>query len=331
MSGKARKYSTIVALAALIVAGWMIRNQGFRAKNSRASSFHTGRSDLAAGRIGQDSRDFSLYNLLAVPPDELEHIDIALMNLICAQDLKGSEACDIEACLRNLDEWAGQIEEDTKARTKAYYRNPDRYNNSLNMFKVVNMILTLKNEIGVDYNLEIMKKTEFYNSRDFFLHGCLTGKKEGGCISIPTLCVAVGRRLGYPLKLVLTRQHVFFRWDDGKEVFNMEACCPGCDTHPDDYYKKWPFAIKNDEVILNHYLKSLTPAQELALFLQTRGHCLYDSGDVAEAMIMYAYAHKLMPNSLGMLAHVDRAFAHELQRFRRMKANMQDVEAEQTP
>ena len=136
MSGKARKYSTIVALAALIVAGWMIRNQGFRAKNSRASSFHTGRSDLAAGRIGQDSRDFSLYNLLAVPPDELEHIDIALMNLICAQDLKGSEACDIEACLRNLDEWAGQIEEDTKARTKAYYRNPDRYNNSLNMFKV---------------------------------------------------------------------------------------------------------------------------------------------------------------------------------------------------
>ncbi len=73
---------------------------------------------------------------------------------------------------------------------------PERYDNSVNLFKIVNMILTLKNAIGVDYDQDIMQNSDFHDSRDFFLHGCLNGEMKGGCISIPTLCVTVGRRLG---------------------------------------------------------------------------------------------------------------------------------------
>ncbi len=261
----------------------------------------------------------TLDQLLSIVPAEIEQVDIARMNLICAQGLKGSEDLNLEECLRILDQWADEVKTDTQSRTQAFHDNPTKYDNSVNLFKVTNMILTLKNQIQVDYNQEIMKKTEFQEARDFFLHGCLTGNKQGGCISIPTLCVAVGRRLGYPLKLVLTREHVFFRWDDGKEVFNMEACCPGCDTYPDDYYRNWPHKINEKDVKLNDYLRSLTPAEELGLFLETRGHCLYDNGKIEESLVCYAYAYKLMSNSVSRLANINKVLNKEVKKFQELK------------
>lgn len=185
----------------------------------------------------------------------------------------------------------------------AYYNNPVKYDNSVNMFKVVTMILCLKNDIGVDYSLDIMNREVFPDSKDVFIHGCLTGKKQGGCVSIPTLCVAVGRRLGYPLQLACTRKHVFFRWDDSKEVFNMEACIKGCDTRTDEHYKNWPEQVSKKEIKANKFLKSLTPKEELALFLETKGHCLFDTERIAEAQVMYANAYRLMPtlNRLGYM------------------------------
>jgi len=274
------------------------------------------KSELGSPGLSQEAGDIVVLNqLLAASPEELQRVDIGLMNLLCAEDLKGSEDLNVSKFLATLDEWTNVVSVDTARRMAAYYRNPSKYDNSPNLFKAVTMILTLKNTIGVDYNMEIMQRDEFPDSKDVFLHGCLSGKKEGGCISIPVLCVAVGRRLGYPLKLVLTRQHVFFRWDDGKEVFNMEACCPGCDTHPDDYYRHWPKKLDESEITANHLLKSLTPSEELGLFLETRGHCLFDVGRLAEAQIMYAYAYKLMPAQV-RLAHMDRAIRSELKKSR---------------
>ncbi len=280
-----------------------------------AALFLLSASSSNSTRQASEDTNLTFDQLLSMSPQELENIDIALMNLICAKDLNGAENLDIKACLKTLDKWAEIVEKDTKARLPNYHNNPANYDNSINLFKIVNMVLCLKDQIGMDYNQKIMQSTDFSNSRDFFIHGCITGKKEGGCISIPLTCVAVGRRLGYPLKLVTTRQHIFFRWDDGKEVFNMEACCPGCDSHPDKYYMNWPFKITKADVKLNNYLKSLTSAEELAICLQTRGHCLYDNGKVTEAQLMYAYAYKLMPDSLDMLAGIQETFNHEIKKF----------------
>lgn len=268
----------------------------------------------------------TLDQLLALTPDELQDVDIALVNLISATGLKGSEDLDISQSLATLDAWAQKIKLDTQSRMSAFYQDPSRYDNSANLFKVVNMVLTLKNAIGVDYDQAIMSRTEFHDSRNFFLHGCLTGDKLGGCISIPTLCVAVGRRLGYPLKLVLTREHVFFRWDDGKEIFNMEACCPGCDTYPDAYYRQWPCELGDIDIKLNGYLRSLTAVEELAVFIQTRGHCLFDTGNIADAQLMYAHAYRLMPDSLDMLAHMRKTVNYEIEKFQNISARMKHEE-----
>jgi len=264
---------------------------------------------------------YSVDTFIMMSADELEKVDIALVNLVCAKNLKGSESLDINKCLKTLDKWAEIIKEDTSKRLPSFHANPARYDNSVNLFKVVNMVLTLKEQIGVDYNLEIMKTTNFIDSKNFFIHGCIEGNKRGGCISIPILCVCVGRRLGYPLKLVLTREHVFFRWDDGKEVFNMEACCPGCNSYPDEHYKNWPKKITDEDVINNAYLRSLTPSEELGLFLETRGHCLFDEGKISDALVMYSYAYKLMPDSISRLANIDMVLRHEIKKFTKMEGS----------
>ena len=45
----------------------------------------------------------SLAELLALSPDQLEKVDIALMNLLCAEGLRGSEDLDAQQCLDTLD------------------------------------------------------------------------------------------------------------------------------------------------------------------------------------------------------------------------------------
>ena len=268
--------------------------------------------DRLSMTVSQTPLDASLTlnDLLTMPQRDLEGIDFAEMNLICVQGLNGSEDLDIGRCLATLDKWADICRKDIGARLPTFPQYATKYNNSINLFKVVNMVLTLKNTIGVDYNPEIMKRHTYPDSKDVFIHGCLTGKKQGGCISIPVLCVSVGRRLGYPLKLVLTKEHVFFRWDDGNEVFNIEACCPGCDSFPDDYYKIWPNKISDKEIKQNNLLKSLNPNEELSLSLETRGHCLFDAGKTAEAQIMYAHAYKRMPTMV-KLSYFDKVIRTE--------------------
>lgn len=312
------RYSPVIFLLGLVVgimAGYFFTGQDDRTL-ATASALN---NSIPVYSINESltniSNVSSIEQLLALPEDELSQVDIALMNLICAQGLNGSEALDINKCLVILDDWTARIKADTQARLPAYHANPAKYDNSVNLFKLVNMILILKNNMGVDYNLDIMQSADFLDSRDFFLHGCLTGKKQGGCISIPVMCVAVGRRLGYPLKLALTREHVFFRWEDGREVFNMEACCPGCDTFPDDHYKTWPNKLSDMDVELNDYLRSLTTAEELGLFLETRAHCLYDIGHIPEALVYYARAYELMPSSLDRLANIHKVFNHQIKKF----------------
>jgi hypothetical protein len=51
----------------------------------------------------------TLAELLALPPDQLENVDIARIDLLCAEGLPGAESLDVEQCLRTLDEWARYV------------------------------------------------------------------------------------------------------------------------------------------------------------------------------------------------------------------------------
>jgi hypothetical protein len=168
------------------------------------------------------------------------------------------------------------------------------------------------------------------NSRDLFLHGLLAAEHGddridspqigfgsspavqhsrvlpqsishsrplGTCSSMPVLYVAIGRRLGYPLKLVTTKAHLFIRWEGATERFNLEATGRGMNRYDDEHFKRWPFPVTEDEIRADGYLKSLAPAEELALFLSLRGHCLKEAGRTAEAAGAYAEATRFAPDA----------------------------------
>jgi hypothetical protein len=54
------------------------------------------------------------YGLLAMTPEELARVDIALMNLLCAKGLPGAEKLDIPPALRKRDEWAAKVRFETE-------------------------------------------------------------------------------------------------------------------------------------------------------------------------------------------------------------------------
>ena len=95
------------------------------------------------------------------------------------------------------------------------------------------------------------------------------------------------------------------------ERFNIEATGEGLSCFPDEYYHTWPEPLTAEEIASGQYLKSLTPDEELAVFLSARGNCLEANGRYAEARTAYAEAHRLAPKTTLYRGLLDRVTAKE--------------------
>jgi len=242
-----------------------------------------------------------LGHLLALSPGQLEGTDIAAMNLACAQGLPGAENTDMGDALHTLDSWADHVRQETERNFHRFTDNPAQFHNSESWWRAAMMITVLQQDCGVRYNLTRMQDLSMTHAEDVFMPGLLGPRREGTCASMPVFYVAIGRRLGYPLHLVTTRGHCFARWEseDGKVRFNIEATSLGMVCHSDDYYKSWPYTLSQDDLNSGIFLRNLTSAEEMALFLELRGSVLDALPNRApEAELAYAEAHALVPNNI---------------------------------
>lgn len=253
--------------------------------------------------------------LTALSPEKLEQVDIALMNLLCAEGLLGAENLEIEECLAVLDQWAEVVKQSEQKYSGQFFQNRQKYDNSYAKFQAVNLGLTLKEDLKCGYNqslvksgaMEDIRSTRFFrNSSDLFLHGFIE-KRTGSCSSLPVLMVAIGRRCGYPLYLVTCKGHLFCRWDNGKERFNIETACPGVDSKPDSYYMRWPHPTNIAEINREKFLKSLNHTEELAVFARLRASCLEENKRYREASEAYSFALPSFPESKYLKAYLSNA------------------------
>ena len=248
-----------------------------------------------------------MQELAALGPAELDGTDIALMNLVCAQDLPGAENLDVQECLATLDQWAEHVKSETARNNHHFREDPAFYYNSESFYKMLMMAVVVYEDFGIRYNpkwiappSEVHADDHFFaDSRDILINGMLGPQRMGTCSSMPILYIALGRRLGYPLKLVTTKQHLFMRWDTPTERFDMDATGKGLDKYDDDYYKKWPFPITEQEIRDQDYLKSLSTREELSVFFSIRGACLTEAGRLAEATASFDAAYRRAPNWKG--------------------------------
>jgi hypothetical protein len=187
--------------------------------------------------------------LVMLPEDELARLDIALVNLACAADLPDAPGPVVwEACIKRLDHWASLIGGYTERLLPKFRRSPHEYEHSEAYFRMLCLATVLQRDCGVRYNPAKVSPDVPLDTADSFIHGAVLG--EGGtCCSLPVVWAAVGRRLGYPLKLVscLSEKfsHLFLRWEGpgSRKRFNIEATTHlGFATPSDDDFRTGRFA-----------------------------------------------------------------------------------------
>src|SRR6516225_11983135 len=164
-----------------------------------------------------------LTEFIRCPLESIDEYDIAVLNIRCAQGLPGSENIDERRLIGWLDRAARKVKSETRRHWYRFNDSPNTYKNSPGYFCCYFLLQVLQEDFGVRYNPARVCDTQFQDpkcfdpdfrdSRDLFIHGMIDGP-GGTCASMPVIYVAVGRRLGYPLKLVETRGHLFVRWDD---------------------------------------------------------------------------------------------------------------------
>ncbi|HEX3359209.1 MAG TPA: transglutaminase family protein [Tepidisphaeraceae bacterium] len=235
------------------------------------------------------------------PAGDSARYQLAEMNLMSAIGLPGTEEMDIGAMLGTLDAWANQVALTTRKSIGAYHVNRAKFG-SLAEFRIAVMIHVLCDEIGIRYNPARLADPEnFDDPADSFIHGLLGPKRTGTCASLPVLLVAMGRKLGYPLKLKLAPAHCFCCWDAPEERFNIEWHEGGLNSHPDEHYREWPYKwtpeLYSKEREQGMFLFALAPQQELSHFAHMRAaHLAPLSGRLNEALETMRVAYELWPN-----------------------------------
>jgi hypothetical protein len=248
-------------------------------------------------------------SLLRDSPTNLARRDIAEMNLLCAHGLPGAEEMDIREYLGTLNQWTRAIGRRVGELLPYFRANPDSVGMpaecSEAFFRAIYLATALHRDFGVHYDPRYKKpddsldyRTIYRDCKYLLMNGTLSEKRYGSCNSIPVLLVAIGRRLGYPVKLACNVWHVWARWEspNGGERFNIDASCDGGADAPDDeHYKSFPHEMPSFGVASGYYLNSFTPADELALFLMSRSWVLQANERFREALPCLARCCFLAP------------------------------------
>jgi tetratricopeptide (TPR) repeat protein len=137
---------------------------------------------------------------------------------------------------------------------------------------------------------------------DLFLHTVMD-KKQGYCLSLSVLYLAIGERLGLPLYGVVVPGHFFVRYDDGRTRFNIETTSKG--GYADDEHYRNKFKVPNGSYSI--YMENLNKIQTLGCFFNNLGNSYDKVGDTAQAMLALERAIEInptLPESLMNLGNI---------------------------
>jgi len=126
---------------------------------------------------------------------------------------------------------------------------------------------------------------------DLFLHSVLD-RRQGQCLGLSILYLAIGERLGLPLYGVVVPGHFFIRYDDGWMRFNIETTSKGGFVENEYYISKYNVPQCNNDSI---YMINLNKIQTLGCFFNNLGSSYYKVGDRELALAAYKGAVQINP------------------------------------
>jgi tetratricopeptide (TPR) repeat protein len=210
-----------------------------------------------AGKAGLNVT--SLDEVLRLPD---EHIDLATAALIASE--YWSDMVHGRRYLEQLDAMALEI----LSRLRAQRLQP----NTFQAIPVINQYLF--EELG-------FKTISHANDpNDLFLHSVMD-RRQGYCLSLSVLYLALGERLGLDLHGVVVPGHFFVRYDTGRVRYNIETTSNGVSPPDEHYIAKFKVPQDGRNSI---YLKNLNKRQTLGCFFNNLGNVYSDIGDMDTAL-----------------------------------------------
>jgi len=258
----------------------------------------------------------TLWDLLAMNPNQLAKVDIAVVNLRCAEWMPGAEKIDIASELHKLDIIAAWVKHETEEYSYQLDQHPELYHGVKGKYEM-DMLATVLQEdyhmhydpaqaaIEADGKMGTPEDTFVHDARNLFINGVID-RAMGTCANMPVFEAAIARRLGYPVYLAEASNHLYLQWIDGSTKFNIEATSPGgLNEHPDDFYRHWPHEVSPQDAEKFYYFKPLSPRDELALFLSNRTSMLLYQGEWMPAMRCQAKAVELAEHKGDLNLYLD--------------------------
>lgn len=141
----------------------------------------------------------NLASLVELSPDALAQLDIARVNLLCAESLPGAEHLIVANSLAVIDQMAARVRSETERHLYRYQRNPAEFENSEGCFRMIMLMVVLAEDFQVHYATNKIASAAsvsmgdgfFADPQDVFLHGLTGANHRGTCSSLPVLQVAV--------------------------------------------------------------------------------------------------------------------------------------------
>lgn len=221
------------------------------------------RSAVAWKKLRSSYRVDSLERLLQLGA---EQYDIATAAFLIFKDI--DPALEIDASLCEVDRIASVILKKMPKRV-----SPER-------------ALTL-------INAHLFDVMEFRHADLIHKFGILSSvleNREGNCLGLSTLYLAVGRRLGLPLFLVKVPHHALVRYCDGRTTINIETQEKG--AFYDDASVRKDFKIRDEPGFLNN----LTAKEEVAHLLIQRGIEWQERDEYDRAIADFTLSTELVPD-----------------------------------
>jgi len=241
----------------------------------------------------------TVAQLAALTDDELERADVVEMNIALAREIPALEDLDYDKYRRIVDGWTDQFRPWLPTVEHTFHQDPGKYQNDINFFRLGMLAQFLDQTVGIRYNeqekqAQIEARKSGRKAQIFY-----TNPGDRPCVTMPTLHVAIGRRMGWPVGLACADSHYVCRYDDGKRIYNIETTDTGrggfAAGSDEDYIKKE--GVSRKAIAVGSDLRKLTAREMLGVFVQARARHFIDTGKTDLAARDYALAHTLFPCS----------------------------------
>ncbi|NQT82461.1 tetratricopeptide repeat protein [bacterium] len=141
-----------------------------------------------------------------------------------------------------------------------------------------------------------------------FLHVLLDGK-QGNCVALSTLYLALAERIGLPTFGVIVPTHMFVRYDTGVVRINVEPTYKGLVVPDTEYIEEYDVPETSDGKVF--HMRNMTKREVLGILLYNLGCDYVRQGGLNDTIQTWEKASAVNPDSKGLWVSLGEAYAHE--------------------